>query len=154
MATRIEVYIKENLVDAAGDGLLADIGDLNVAGAKSARFITVTELEGKISKGDAKRIAAELLADPVSQEFVVGKAGGELTKGAWVIEVKYKHGVTDPVSESTMKGISDMGIRSVESARTAKKVLLRGSLKKTEVETISRKLLANGVIQTYTIEKD
>jgi len=153
MKTRIEVYIKEGLVDAAGEGLLKDIEDLNISGAKSARFVRVTEIEGKISRADAGRIGAELLADPVSQEFVVGKVKGEMTKGAWVIEVRYKPGVTDPVSESTMKAIADLGIKGAESAHTASKVILRGRLSRNRVETICSKLLANAVIQTYTIEK-
>ena len=153
MITRIEVYIKEQLVDAAGDGLLKDIEDLNISGAKSARFVRVTEIEGKLSKRDAEKIGAELLADPVSQEYAVGEAPPELTRGAWVIEVRYKPGVTDPVTESTMKAIRDMGIKGARSARTATKVLLRGRLSKAGVETIATKLLANAVIQTYTIEK-
>lgn len=154
MAARLEVYIKEDLVDAAGDGLLKDIEDLNIAGAKTCRFIRVTELEGNVTKSELNRIGRELLADPVSQRFSVGKAGGALTKGAWVVEVHYNHGVTDPVSESTIKGISDMGIKSVTSARTGTRVILRGKLNKTNVDTISKKLLANSVIQTFTIEKN
>lgn len=154
MTTRIEVFIKEGLVDAAGDGLLKDIEDLNISGAKSARFIRVTEIEGKIAKKDARRIGAELLADPVSQGFVVGKLSGPVTRGAWVIDVMYNPGVTDPVSESTLKGIADMGITGAKAAQTSNKVLLRGRLSKKSVETICKKLLANGVIQTFSIEKN
>lgn len=154
MSARLEVYIKEDLVDAAGDGLLKDIEDLNIAGAKFCRFIRVTELEGKLSKSEINRIGRELLADPVSQKFSTGKTGGALTKGAWVVEVHYNHGVTDPVSESTLKGISDMGIKGVTAARTATKVVLRGKLSKSDVDAICRRLLANSVIQTFTIEKN
>ncbi len=154
MTTRIEVYIKENLVDAAGDGLLKDIEDLNITGAVGARFIRVTEIEGRIGKKQAQRIGAELLCDPVSQEFVVGTISGPLTKGAWIIEVRYNHGVTDPVSESTMKGIADLGIAGATAAGTATKVVLRGRLSKADVDLISRKLLANNIIQSYTIEKN
>lgn len=153
MTTRIEVYIKENLVDAAGDGLLKDIEDLNISGASGARFIRVTEIEGKLGKKQARQIGAELLCDPVSQEFVAGEVSGPMTKGAWIIEVRYNEGVTDPVSESTMKGIADLGIKSAAAAKTATKVLLRGKLSKQDVDLICRKLLANGIIQTYTIEK-
>ena len=97
MTARVEVYINENLVDAAGDGLLKDIEDLNIGGAKSARFVRVTELGGKMTKSELTRIGRELLSDPVSQSFAVGNVSGEITKGAWVVEVRYNHGVTDPV---------------------------------------------------------
>lgn len=154
MTTRIEVYIREDLVDAAGEGLLKDIEDLNIRGAKDARFIRVTELEGDISKSDARRIGRELLSDPVSQKFEIGRVKGPLVAGAWIIDVSYNHGVTDFVAESTMKGIADMGVRGVESAHTSTKVVLRGKLSKEQVDNICRKLLANPVIQTFSIEKN
>ena len=53
MTRRFEVYIREDLVDAAGDGLLKDIEDLGIKGAKDARFIRVTELEGKLTPAEA-----------------------------------------------------------------------------------------------------
>jgi len=154
MLTRFEVFIREDLVDAAGEGLIKDIEDLNISGAKSARFIRVTEIEGDLPRKDAKRIAAELLADPVSQRCVIGRAGGGMTKGAWVIEVRFNPGVTDTVAESTLKGIADMKIKGAASAKTATKVLLRGRLAAAQVDTLSRKLLANPVIQSYSIEKN
>jgi phosphoribosylformylglycinamidine (FGAM) synthase PurS component len=153
MVTRFEVFIRPDLVDAAGEGLLKDIEDLNIKGAKDARFIRVTEIEGGITKKDAKRIASELLADPVSQRYVIGRAGGDMTKGAHVIEVHFNYGVTDAVAESTLKGLADMGIRSATGAKTATKVILRGRLSAEQVATISKKLLANAVIQSYSIEK-
>ena len=154
MATRFEVYIREDLVDAAGEGLIKDIGDLNITGAREARFIRVTELEGKISPKEAKVIGTSLLSDPVSQRFVTGRATGAMTRGAWVLDVRYNHGVTDPVAESTLKGVSDLGIASVTAAKTSTKVILRGKLSADDVDTICRRLLANPVIQTYSVEKN
>lgn len=153
MLTRFEVFIRPDLVDAAGEGLIKDIEDLNIKGAKDARIIRVTEIEGDISKKDAKRIASELLADPVSQRYVIGRVSGDMTKGAYVIEVHFNHGVTDAVAESTLKGIGDMGIQGAAGAKTATKVVLRGKLSADQVDTISKKLLANAVIQSYSIEK-
>ena len=153
MTTRFEVYIREDLVDAAGEGLLKDIEDLGIGGAKDARFIRVTELEGRLSRPVARRVASELLADPVSQKYVIGRVSGPMTKGAWVIDVLYNHGVTDPVAESTLKGVADMGIAAVTAAKTSTKVILRGKLSKKNVDNICRRLLANPVIQTYSFEK-
>jgi phosphoribosylformylglycinamidine (FGAM) synthase PurS component len=153
MLTRFEVFIREDLVDAAGEGLIKDIEDLNISGAKDARFIRVTEVEGRISPKAAKRIASELLSDPVSQRYVIGRVHGDMSKGAWVLEVRFNHGVTDPVAESTLKGIADMKIAGVTAAKTSTKVILRGRLTEEQADTICRKLLANSVIQSYSIEK-
>lgn len=151
---RIEVYVKENLVDAAGEGLLKDIEDLNIRGAESARVVRVTEIEGSIDEKTAARIGAELLSDPISQKFKVGKVSGALTKGAWVVSVRYNHGVTDPVAESTLKGIADLGISGAAAARTSTKAIIRGGLSREDIETICSKLLANSVIQSFDIEKN
>jgi phosphoribosylformylglycinamidine (FGAM) synthase PurS component len=154
MTNRFEVYIKEGLVDPAGDGLLKDIEDLGIRGARDARFIRVTEIDGNISKSNAQRIASQLLADPVSQKFAIGRVKGPLVSDAWLISIKYNHGVTDFVAESTMKGIADMGIKNITAARTSNKVVLRGKLSPAQVENICRKLLANPVIQTFSIENN
>ncbi|HOC92110.1 MAG TPA: phosphoribosylformylglycinamidine synthase subunit PurS [bacterium] len=153
MTTRIEVYIREDLVDAAGEGLIKDIEDLNVKGAKSVRFVRVTEIEGGISKGEARRIASELLSDPVSQRHVIGEVSGPVVDGAWVIEVKFNKGVTDTVADTTLKGIADMGIAGATGAKTSTKVVLRGKISKSDVENIARRLLANSVIQSFSIAK-
>ncbi|MFA6450214.1 MAG: phosphoribosylformylglycinamidine synthase subunit PurS, partial [bacterium] len=111
------------------------------------------EIEGDISKQDAKRIASELLADPVSQRYVIGRVHGDMSKGAWVLEIRYNHGVTDPVAESTLKGIADMKIAGATAAKTSTKVILRGRLTDEQADAICRKLLANPVIQSFTAEK-
>ena len=150
---QICVYVKDGLVDAVGDGLLPDIADLNIPGVNAVRHITVYTLEGKLTANKLQRAGTELLADPITQEFSVGKPPGELTKGAWVVHVKYNAGVTDPVAESTLKGIADIGVKGVTGATTSHIYILRGRVSKTNVDAITRRLLANPVIQTYTIEK-
>ncbi len=153
MTTRFEVYIKPRLLDSFAEGLIRDIEDLNIKGAKSARTIKVFEISGDITPDEASRIGNCLLSDPVSQQFVIGKTSGELVKNAWIIEIRFNHGVTDPVADSALKGIRDLAISSATAVRTATKVVLRGKLSADDVETISRKLLANAVIQSFSIEK-
>ncbi len=69
----------------------------------------------------------------------------------WTVEVWPKKGVTDTVAESTRKGIWDMGIKGVKKVRTGKKYLLFGPLSSKEIETICQRLLANKVIQNYSV---
>jgi phosphoribosylformylglycinamidine (FGAM) synthase PurS component len=150
---QICVYIKDGLVDAVGDGLLPDIADLNIPGVSAVRHITVYSLEGKLAPAKLQRIGAELLADPITQEFSIGDPPPELTKGAWVVHVKYNHGVTDPAAESAEKGIADIGVAGVANVTTSRIYILRGRVSKTSIDAITRRLLANPVIQTYAIEK-
>ena len=43
-----------------------------------------------------------------------------------IVEVAYNPGVTDPVRDSVMKAIKDLGILNVHAVATAKRYLLRG----------------------------
>lgn len=153
MIYNIDVLIREDLVDAYGDGLLKDIEDLGIKGAKSARIVKTTEIEGDFDKNKLSMIGRDLLSDPVSQKFVIGSVKGKVIKDSWLIKVNYKPGVTDSVAETTMKGLLDMGIKKAKSVNTSTKVILRGNLSEKKVDLICRKLLANPVIQTYSFEK-
>jgi phosphoribosylformylglycinamidine synthase subunit PurS len=152
-AAQINVYIREGLVDAVGDGLLPDIADLGISGVTAVRHIAVYTIQGRLAASAPRRIGAELLADPVTQEFSIGEPPEALTHGAWVAHVKYNTGVTDSVGETAVKGITDLGISGVTAVRTSKIYVLRGRVKKNDVDAICRRLLANSVIQTYSIEK-
>jgi phosphoribosylformylglycinamidine synthase subunit PurS len=149
----IYVYIKEGLVDAVGDGLLPDIADLGISGITAVRHISVFTVTGNTRETTLRRIGAELLADPIIQEFAIGAPPEALTHGAYVAHVHYNSGVTDPVAESAAKGIADIGVTGVNSVRTSRIYVLRGKTKKPDIDAICRRLLANSVIQTYSIEK-
>jgi phosphoribosylformylglycinamidine (FGAM) synthase PurS component len=149
----IYVYIKNGLVDAVGDGLLPDIADLGIGGVTAARHISVYTIAGNTRETALRRIGAELLADPITQEFAIGAPPETLTHGAWVVHVQYNPGVTDPVAESAAKGIADIDVTGVDSVRTSRIYVLRGKAKKSDVDEICRRLLANNVIQSYSIEK-
>lgn len=64
-----------------------------------------------------------------------------------IAEIAYNLGVMDPVEESTLKGIRDLGIDRVDSVRTAKKYLLFGHLSDKELEIVVNKALSNKLIQ-------
>ena len=64
-----------------------------------------------------------------------------------MVEIAYNQGVMDPVEESVLKAISDMGINGVISVRTAKQYYLEGEFSEDTAKIISEKLLYNKVIQ-------
>ena len=67
-------------------------------------------IEAAIDESTVQRLAHELLADSVSQEFVV--CGSELSdvvaRDCAMIEIHYKPGVMDPVAASTREAIADL----------------------------------------------
>ncbi|MBU1726727.1 MAG: phosphoribosylformylglycinamidine synthase subunit PurL [Candidatus Omnitrophica bacterium] len=158
MLYKIEITDKPGIFDAVGEGIKKDILDLGISSVKDVHFAQVYTLEGNISDGDLKQICEELLVDKIVQEYeLISRPGLEsnsrtnqdrvLKQGEHIIEVAYNPGVMDPVEESTLKGIRDLGIEGVESVRTAKKYLIKGKLPEGQLKTISEKLLYNKLIQ-------
>ena len=72
MQYKIEITDKAGVFDAVGEGILRDILDLGINSVKRVKFIQVYTIEGDISDIQIEKICKELLADMISQEYVVG----------------------------------------------------------------------------------
>ena len=153
METRIEVFLQRGIKDNTGEGIKSDIQDLGIKGIKRAETAQIYLLEGKISQSQKKMICENLLIDPLIQKYSINsKLKTQNSKlSPWMVELWPKRGVTDTVAESTEKGIRDLGIKGIKKVSTGKKYLVFGSLSSEEIETISRRLLANKVIENYSI---
>ena len=150
----IAVWVKAGLPDPRGDALQKDIQDLGIVKVTQVRVRDIYLLEGRLSEAEVGRICQELLADPVVQEYSYGEAPTSPGQQAHVIEVAYNPGVMDPVEESIIKGIRDLGISTVDRVKTAKRYFLWGELSKQELETICDKLLVNPVIQHVVTSRE
>ena len=147
---RIEVWYRKGVFDPGSQGLCSDILDLDIKGVTKAEIGSIFLINGTISPAALKKVAQELLADPVTQEFCFGKRA--LPKKAVSVEVWFKEGVTDTVGETTRKGIADLGITGEFAVSTAKRYLLYGkSISRKKTEAVANRLLSNEVIQTYKI---
>ena len=158
MKWKIEVRYKPNIPDAAGQGILEDIRDLGISGVDLIQTAKVYWIDGEFRVREVDQMCSELLADPVTQDYTYQRfddcsAASTSESGVWTVEVRFKPGVTDAVGESVVKGIHDMGINGVYAARTGQKYWIFGNLDLNTIETISRSLLANEVIQAFYIEK-
>lgn len=152
MHWRIEIKDKEGIFDALGENLKKDILDLGIETVQGVRFVQVYIISGDLSEEEITRISQELLVDNVCQDYVVvseakeGRADNH-QGGEFAIEIAYNAGVMDPVEESTLKGIGDLGIEKKVSVKTATRYLLKGNLSEEQLKIISEKLLYNKLIQ-------
>ncbi len=149
MVYKIEVKEKAGIFDAVGEGIKKDILDLGINSVRDVRFIQIFTIEGNVSQDQIEKICQELLADRISQEYQIDESVSQRVNKSteFLVEVAYNPAVTDPVEESTLKGIRDLGIESVTSVKTARKYLIKGKLTDTQLKTISEKLLYNKLIQ-------
>ncbi|MCJ7743920.1 MAG: phosphoribosylformylglycinamidine synthase subunit PurL [Dehalococcoidales bacterium] len=151
---RIEISLKTHLPDARGLGLVKDITDLGITAVSGARVIDVYWLDADLAQGEVESICQRLLADPVTQDYrystlrgLRGRSPLTPNKETHRVEVAYNAGVADPVEETVMKAVRDLGITGVRAVKTAKLYLLEGVLTDEQVEVICNRLLVNPIIQ-------
>ena len=150
----IAVSVKDGLPDPRGDALQKDIRDLGITTITRARVSDIYLLKGKLTQAEVDTICQELLTDPVFQEHYLGEAPPTRGEHAHVIEVAYNPGVMDPIEESVIKGIKDLGITTVDRVKTAKRYFLWGELSGQAIKTICDKLLVNPVIQHVVTKRE
>ncbi len=151
---RFEVINKPGFADVHGKSVLEDIAELGIGSVQAVQSARVFLIEADFDRDSAEHVARELLTDPVCEEYYIGRSGppAGLAK-ATLIEVHLKSGVTDPVAESVMAAVADMGVRA-HNVRTARKYVLLGDITQSQTQTITKKLLANDCIEDCIIGND
>jgi len=151
MLWRVEIKEKPGVFDVLGAAVAKDAEDLGLKGIKSVSAIQVFNIAGDISEGQVDIIGAQLLSDRVTQQYVVFPAVQYRPPAGnsahHIVEIAHNPGVMDPVEESTIKAIRDLGIASVESVRTARQYHIFGAISEKEISLIVDKVLANKLIQ-------
>lgn len=155
MIFEIEIKTKEGFVDPQGQHTVSDIAGIGIKDISDVKYVAIYQIEGNITDKQATIIAKELLSDKITEDFFIKKYKSledkKLDKDS--IEVWYKHGVTDTVSESVKKAIKDLGIKEELVVKTGKKYCLKGkNIDTNKKEKIATGLLANTLIQEYLIK--
>jgi len=148
---RVEVFNRSGFSDVHGKSILEDINELGISSVQVVQSAKVFLIEADFDKNFAERVAHELLTDPVCEEYYIGRSSAPagLAK-ATLIEVHLKSGVTDPVAESVMTAIADMGVKA-DHVRTARKYVLLGEITQTQTDIIAKKILSNDCIEDCVI---
>jgi len=90
---RFEVFNKAGFNDVQGNSTLSDIKELGITAVQAVQFARVYLIEADFDNTFAERIGKELLADPVCEDYYIGRsvAPAGLAK-ATLIEVHLKSG--------------------------------------------------------------
>jgi phosphoribosylformylglycinamidine synthase II len=148
---RVEVFNRSGFSDVNGKSILEDINELGISSVQVVQSAKVFLIEADFDKNFVERVAHELLTDPVCEEYYIGRSSAPagLAK-ATLIEVHLKSGVTDPVAESVMTAIADMGVKA-DHVRTARKYVLLGEITQKQTDIIANKILSNDCIEDCVI---
>ncbi|MCD4830932.1 MAG: phosphoribosylformylglycinamidine synthase subunit PurL [Anaerohalosphaeraceae bacterium] len=147
---RFEVYGRDQENDICAKQVIEDILELGINSVEQAQSAKVFLIEADFDDEFARRVARELLCDNVCQDFCIGKTTppAGLAK-ATTVEVHLKSGVTDPVAQSIITAIEDMG-SSCKSVMTGRKYVLFGELSQEQTSRIIRRL-SNDCIEDVII---
>lgn len=147
LITRIEIGINPKKLNPYNDHLRQSILDLGIRHISSVTSYQIYYLLGSASPAEIEFICRNLLADQITQIYAINQPLEPEQHRTWQVEIAYNAGVMDPVAESTLKGIRDLGISSISSVKTAMKYHLNGVFHPKEQTTIIEKILANKLIQ-------
>jgi phosphoribosylformylglycinamidine synthase II len=137
--------------DPAAEALLADAQALGLKAVRKIDRELLYFLEGKLTSAEREKLRTELLTDPIVQVGAWRDKPGKPPAGAFVIEVALRPGVTDPVAEEIVRCAHMLGVKGVRRAATGTRYVVRGALAPKQRATLAKRLLANDVIQRYTV---
>lgn len=147
MVTKIEIGIQPQLKNPFSQGIEKAIHDLGINSVSGIKNFEVFYLLGQLSSENIEKICNALLVDQITQVYSVNQPLEKENDHLWNVEITYNAGVMDPVEESTLKGIRDLGIDTVSRVKTASKYHIFGDPTRDEKKVIVEKILANKVIQ-------
>ncbi len=148
---RIEVGLRPELLDAAGDSVRKNIvEDLHIP-VEDVRVIRVYTLLTDLARKDVETLRPDLFTDPVIEVSTLDEPLAD--KFSWIIEVGFKPGVTDNVGKTSREAIADIfGDEFGEcSVFTSKQYVIKGKIDRAQAEAIAGGLLANGLIEQWRV---
>jgi phosphoribosylformylglycinamidine synthase len=154
MLWEVDIYPKEGQPNLAARRVAADAADLGLTSDLAVVAAQGYLIQGDMDRAQVLRIAHELLADRVVERTIVAPVGDE-TLGRppdgcpRLIHVLPKPGVMDPVAQSAMAAIGDLGIRA-EAVRTLKKYWI-GRLPEEKLGLLCSKVLANDAVEQVIV---
>lgn len=160
MFTRIDIFNRSGFTDSASNKLKREIELLDITSVTETCVVQVYIIEGDLSGRDIKEVCDKLLVDNVTRDYLINTPKPSITNHTTetltvkqrIVEVSRKPGVMDPVEQSALKGINDMGL-NVNSVKTATRYLFAGDLTDNQLDTIANKLLANATIEDIYLDE-
>ncbi|MBN1342164.1 MAG: phosphoribosylformylglycinamidine synthase subunit PurS [Phycisphaerae bacterium] len=149
---RVEIIPRQPDVDSHGHDVRQTVRDLGFKGVQSVCSSRLFLLDGPLDRTAVERIAADILADPVTERFEIRGQGQTIdppARGASV-ELHLKPGVMDPVAASTRLAIRDLGLR-IDEVRTARRYVFDPALEAGELESVAARALANDCIERIVV---
>lgn len=141
---------RPNFSDALGNSVQKRIcEDLSIS-VSAVRTVDVYAIDSKLSKDELELLGRELFADPITQIYSFQEPLARRLDWDFAIEVGYKPGVTDSPGQTARSAIQEL-LKKNTNVYTSRQYLIRGELSFKEAERIAKELLANELIERFSI---
>jgi len=151
MAHRIEVGFLPEIFDAPGARTAKKVREAFGYDVGRIRIVHVYTIDKGLTAGPLEAAASGPFSDPLVQRYAIDEPlAGEFD---WAVEVGFLPGVTDNVGRTAREAMEHLGVEFAagEAVYTALQYRIEGQLERAQVEEIARGLLANELIQRFSI---
>jgi phosphoribosylformylglycinamidine synthase len=152
MPARLEIALKDHLIDAEGEGIRQKALDYFGMQLSRVRSIHILTIDADLNPDQLRQIQTEIFTNPVTQFSSFEPLDFPFD---WTIWVGYRPGVRDNPGATAVEAIEDLlGLRlaAAESVYTSRRYCIEGNgLVEADLDKIAGELLANDIIQQWKI---
>ena len=151
MASRLEIKLKKELMDAEGAGIRRKSREYFGFGVDDIRVIRVLSIDADLNLEQLERVRTEIFTNPVTEESSYSPIASDFD---WLIWIGFRPGVRDTAGSTAAEAIQDLlGIefKPDQAVYTSKLFEIRGNLTQQQARKIASEILANDVIQQWSI---
>ena len=152
MPHRLEIALKENLLDAEGEGICRKAKSYFGIQMESVRTISVVTIDAGLSGEQLRAVQTEIFTNPVTQHSSYDPLDIEFD---WTIWVGFRPGVRDNPGSTAAEAIEDLlnlNFGADGAVYTSRRYCIKGNgLTAGDMDKIAGQLLANNIIQEWKI---
>lgn len=151
MVCRLEIALKETLIDAEGSGVKRKATDYFGFDVEDIRVIRILTIDADLTPEQLELARAQIFTNPVIEESSFKPLAKDFD---WLIWVGFRPGVRDTGGSTAVEAIEDllkMPFKPHEGVYTSKLYVIKGRLTQDQAQTMAKEILANDIIQQWKV---
>jgi len=151
MVSRLEVTLRENLLDAEGANIQRKTKDYFGFEVDDVRLIRILTVDADLDPDQLEKARTRIFTNPVTEESSFSPLARDFD---WLIWIGFRPGVRDTAGSTAVEAIEDLlkiKFKPHEAIYTSKLYVIKGLMSEDQVEKIASEILANDIIQQWKV---
>lgn len=152
MPQRVEITLKEQLLDAEGESLRLKAKNYFDIDLNRVRTVHIVTIDADLTEDQVERVRTEIFTNPVTQVSSLTPLDVDFD---WILWVGFRPGVRDNPGATAVEAVEDLlglQLKPGEAIYTSKRYCLKGNgISRRDAEKIAGELLANDIIQQWAV---